>query len=328
MSDVSKKGVLLPQSALTAQCKSLLHAWEYTPADRLLHVLPLHHIHGVVNALLTPLFAGSTVEFLFPFHAPSVWNRLAQPYLPPSASTEQTPSSLNTPLTFLTVVPTIYTRLLSAHEQLTPEIAAAARKGTSTTSLRLNISGSAALPSPVKKAWERVTGGNILLERYGMTEVGMALSCGLKFESRVDGSVGWPLPGVEARLVDLDTGAVIPESEALELGDGTASRSERAGEIQLRGETVFKEYWRNPEATEKEFVKAEDGGRPWFRTGDVAVRRVVKEAEGGQNWTQGPMWFIQGRKSADIIKTGGEKVSALEVEREMLSLSVPNTTAS
>jgi malonyl-CoA/methylmalonyl-CoA synthetase len=194
----------------------------------------------------------------------------------------------------------------------------AARKATSPSSLRLNISGSAALPTPVKKSWEQLTGGNVLLERYGMTEVGMAFSCGLKFESRVDGSVGWPLPGVEARLVDLDTGEIIPESASGELGDDSVP--ERSGEIQLRGETVFREYWQNREATQRDFVQAEDGGKHWFRTGDVAVRRTVKAAEGGQDWTNGPMWFILGRKSADIIKTGGEKVSALEVEREMLSL--------
>jgi malonyl-CoA/methylmalonyl-CoA synthetase len=294
----------------------LLQAWEYAPSDRLLHVLPLHHIHGVVNALLTPLFAGSTIEFLFPFHASSVWTRLAQPFLPPTS--EPVPQPFTKPITFLTVVPTIYTRLLSSHEQLSKDIQTAAQKATSPANLRLNISGSAALPTPVKKSWETITGGNVLLERYGMTEVGMALSCGLKFESRVDGSVGWPLPGVEARLVDLETGDIISENEARSLQD--QSLPEKSGEIQLRGETIFKEYWRNPEATARDFVKAEDGGPSWFRTGDVAVRRVVKAAEGGQDWTNGPLFFILGRSSADIIKTGGEKVSALEVEREMLSL--------
>ena len=66
------KGVLLPESAITAQCRALLQAWEYSPSDRLLHVLPLHHIHGTINALMTPLFAGSTIEFLFPFNADKV----------------------------------------------------------------------------------------------------------------------------------------------------------------------------------------------------------------------------------------------------------------
>jgi acyl-CoA synthetase (AMP-forming)/AMP-acid ligase II len=94
----------------------------------------------------------------------------------------------------------------------------------------------------------------------------------------------------------------------------------RHGEIQLRGPTIFKEYWRNPEATAKDFVDGEDGKGRWFKTGDIAIRQVVEGAGGHQTWASGPMYFIQGRKSSDIIKTGGEKVSALEVEREMLAL--------
>ena len=151
-----------------------------------------------------------------------------------------------------------------------------------------------------------------------MTEVGMALSCGLDFNDRVDGAVGWPLPFVEARLVDIETHEIIQHGEETTL-DGT----EREGEIQLRGPTVFREYWRNPEATAKDFVDAEDGKGSWFKTGDVAVRRKVEGAgKSCQTWAKGPMYFIRGRKSVDIIKTGGEKVSALEIERELLSLSV------
>ncbi|KAL8722279.1 MAG: hypothetical protein Q9181_007519, partial [Wetmoreana brouardii] len=95
----------------------------------------------------------------------------------------------------------------------------------------------------------------------------------------------------------------------------------REGEIQLRGPTVFSEYWRNPKATAEEFVESEDGKGKWFRTGDVATRRVVEGAgKSDQEWAKGPMYFIRGRKSVDIIKSGGEKVSALEIERELLSL--------
>ena len=149
-----------------------------------------------------------------------------------------------------------------------------------------------------------------------MTEVGMALSCGLDFSDRVDGSVGWPLPLVEARLVDSETHEVIPVGEEVD-NDG----KEREGEIQLRGPTVFKEYWRNEKATAEEFVESEDGQGRWFKTGDVATRRTVEGAgKSGQDWAKGPMYFIRGRKSVDIIKTGGEKVSALEIERELLSL--------
>lgn len=306
------KGVLIPISTLTAQSQSLNKAWEYSPQDRLLHLLPLHHIHGTVNAILTPLLAGSSIEFMFPFNANHVWERLAAPFLPNTKKPSEK-------ITFLTVVPTIYNRLLHTHKSLSPELQEAAAKSTRPENLRLNISGSAALPTPTKAAWSGLSGGNVLLERYGMTEVGMALSCGLDFADRVDGSVGWPLPFVEARLVDTDTNELIKDGEEVD-----QHGRERQGEVQLRGPTIFKEYWRNPEATAKEFVEGEDGKGKWFKTGDVAVRREVpsagKSSSPSQDWCRGKMYFIQGRKSADIIKTGGEKVSALEVEREMLSL--------
>lgn len=149
-----------------------------------------------------------------------------------------------------------------------------------------------------------------------MTEVGMALSCGLDFADRIDGSVGWPLPSVETRLVDSETNEIIKHGEEID-----HNGKEREGEIQLRGPTIFSEYWRNPKATSEEFVDAVDGRGKWFKTGDIAVRKEVKGAgQSGQNWAKGPMYFIHGRKSVDIIKTGGEKVSALEIERELLSL--------
>ena len=278
----------------------------------MLHVLPLHHIHGTINAILTPLFAGSTVEFAFPFNADAVWKRIARPFLENGRS----PNGTDKPITFFTVIPTIYNRLLSTHKDLPPPIRQAAQEALKPANLRLNISGSAALPTPTKAAWTELSQGNILLERYGMTEVGMALSCGLDFADRVDGAVGWPLPDVEARLVDTEN------EEVIEVGSEKTSESkEREGEIQLRGPTVFNEYWRNPEATANEFVESSDGKGMWFKTGDVAIRRaVVSTGNSDQAWAQGPMYFIQGRKSTDIIKSGGEKVSALEIERELLSL--------
>jgi malonyl-CoA/methylmalonyl-CoA synthetase len=310
--DSSQKGVLLPQSVLTAQSQSLLKAWDYSAQDHLLHVLPLHHIHGTINALLTPLFAGSTIEFMFPFNVSAVWERLAAPLLPQ----DQVHRERKPPITFLTAVPTIYNRLIASHQDLKSPIFDASKRALSPEILRLNISGSAALPTPTKKAWSELSNGNVLLERYGMTEVGMALSCGLNFHDRVDGSVGWPLPSVEARLVDFENNEVIKEGDEKDT-DG----KEREGEIQLRGPTVFKEYWRNPKATADEFVEGKDGKGRWFKTGDVATRRAVEGAgRSGQDWAQGQMYFIRGRRSVDIIKSGGEKISALEIERELLSL--------
>jgi len=248
---------------------------------------------------------------MFPFNATAVWERMAAPFLPSQNKTKER-------VTFFTVVPTIYNRLLSSHRELSSELQEASRKAITPKNLRLNISGSAALPTPTKAAWSDLSGGNVLLERYGMTEVGMALSCGLDFKDRVDGSVGWPLPCVEARLMDTETKEVIPVGK--ETGE---DGKEREGEIQLRGPTIFKEYWRNPKATSEEFVEGADGKGKWFKTGDIATRRNVDGAgQSNQDWARGPLYFIKGRKSVDIIKTGGEKVSALEVERELLSLCV------
>jgi malonyl-CoA/methylmalonyl-CoA synthetase len=129
--------------------------------------------------------------------------------------------------------------------------------------------------------WKQIS-GHILLERYGMTEIGMALSNPLHGK-RVPGSVGTPLPGVEVQLVN-DAGAPVKPG-----------KPGKPGEIEVRGPSVFQEYWGRPEATRDAF---RDG---WFRTGDTAI------VEQG-------VYRILGRTSIDIIKTGGHKVSALEIE--------------
>ncbi|KAL9050428.1 MAG: hypothetical protein Q9162_006642 [Coniocarpon cinnabarinum] len=309
------KGVLLPNTpTLTAQYTSLIEAWHYRPSDRLLHCLPLHHIHGTMNALLAPLAAGCCIEFL-QMTPDNIWSRFAVPFNSQLQKHEQH----RVPITFFTVVPTIYSNLLNTFPKLPPDVQKAAQQAIAPNHLRLNISGSAALPTPIKESWTKLSSGNVLLERYGMTEVGMALSCGLNFADRVDGSVGFPLPSVEARLVDTETNTIIRPGEELD-----AKGADRQGEIQLRGPTIFREYFRNPSATASEFVEPEPGDantQRWFKTGDVAIRKNVEGAgKSDQAWAKGGLYFIQGRKSADIIKSGGEKVSALEVEREMLSL--------
>jgi malonyl-CoA/methylmalonyl-CoA synthetase len=146
------------------------------------------------------------------------------------------------------------------------------------------VSGSAALPVSVFERWRDIS-GHELLERYGMTEIGMALSNPLHGERR-PGSVGWPLPKVEVRLLD-EGGLPVTEENT-------------PGEIYVRGPTVFKEYWNNPEATQNSFRAG------WFCTGDIAV------VERGY-------YRILGRNSVDIIKTGGYKVSALEIEEALRS---------
>ncbi|KAL3457933.1 hypothetical protein BJX64DRAFT_238415 [Aspergillus heterothallicus] len=303
------KGVMIPQSTLVAQSASLIKAWNYTPQDRLLHFLPLHHIHGTVNAVLTPLVAGSSIEMQWRFLPEDVLKRLAEPFLPNG--------DLNEKITFINAVPTMWWQIIATLPTLDADVQEAARKAASPEHLRLNVSGSAPLPTPTKNQWKDISYGNVLLERYGMTEVGMALSCGLDFADRVDASVGWPLPSVDVRLVDMDTKEVIKPGEELD-----ANGRPREGEIQLRGPTLFSKYWDNEEATKEAFVESDDGKGSWFKTGDIATREHVEGAGEGASgeWAKGPMYFIKGRESVDIIKTGSEKVSALEVERELLSL--------
>jgi len=254
------KGVVFSHAMLAAQIASVVEAWEWSADDHVLHILPLHHLHGILNLLCCPLWVGATCEIQNGFDAAAVWDRLA-----------------GRGLTVFMAVPTIYARLRSAWEAAPPDRRRALSDGC--RRLRLMVSGSAALSVGLLEAW-RALSGHTLLERYGMTEIGMALGNPLHGERR-PGHVGVPFPGVMVRLVD-EAGAVV--------GD------EVAGQIEVRGATVFSEYWRQPEATRAMFTA--DG---WLRTGDIAVR------EHGS-------YRILGRESVDIIKTGGFKVSALEIE--------------
>ena len=246
------KGVMLSEAVLTAQAQSLLTAWQYSPSDHLLHVLPLHHIHGTVNALLTPVLAGSSIEFMYPFDVNVVWKRLASPFMQTDRhdsptqdvatdNFDDTLHSGSTPVSLFTAVPTVWSRMLQAYPLLSPDLQKAGKEAISRDHLRLNMSGSAALPNPIREGWSKLSNNNILLERYGMTEVGMALSCGLDDADRVENSVGWPLPSVQARLMETDAADV---QSIIALGEevDTVSGTERQGEIQLRGPTVFEGY--------------------------------------------------------------------------------------
>jgi malonyl-CoA/methylmalonyl-CoA synthetase len=258
------KGALATHAILSAQMQSIVTAWELGPQDRLLHVLPLHHLHGVLNALCAPLYAGACVEFMPRFEARAVLERFgAEPAL-----------------SLFMAVPTIYSKLCSEAEALPAPELAAARSGL--RRMRLIVSGSAALPVSLLARFGELS-GHTLLERYGMTELGMALGNPLHGERRA-GTVGQPFPGVEARILD---------EGGRELGEDSP------GELQIRGPNVFDGYWERPEATQLAFTS--DG---FFRTGDVAIR------ERGY-------FRLLGRESVDIIKTGGFKVSALEIEEAL-----------
>jgi len=254
------KGVVLSHANIRAQVESLSRAWGWTAEDHILLHLPLHHVHGIVNVLTSALWNGATCEVLPRFRSVDVWERLARGEV-----------------TLYMAVPTVYRRLIDAWNAADPDTRNAWTEGA--RACRLMVSGSAALPVPTLEQWQKIT-GHRLLERYGMTEIGMGLSNPLEGERR-PGAVGAPLPGAEVRLVDDEDTPVEPGL---------------AGEIQVRGPTVFSAYWRRPEETREAFTA--DG---WFRTGDHAV------LDRGS-------YRILGRSSVDILKTGGEKISALEIE--------------
>jgi malonyl-CoA/methylmalonyl-CoA synthetase len=252
------KGVVLTHANIEAQAMSLVEAWGWVSCDRILHTLPLHHIHGIINVLTCALWVGAECHILPKFDAHRVWENLHQ-------------------CTLYMAVPTIYAKLISVWQQA--DAATQNRWSASCKHLRLMVSGSAALPIQVLETWQAIS-GHFLLERYGMTEIGMALSNPLH-DVRRAGSIGLPLPGVEVRLVT-ETGDPCPSPDT-------------PGEIQVKGPGVFLEYWQNPAATAKAFQSG------WFCTGDLAI-------------CEDNRYRILGRLSVDIIKTGGYKVSALEIE--------------
>lgn len=258
------KGVMTTHANIQAQIESLVHAWEWNSADRIPLFLPMHHIHGIINVTSCALWNGATVEPFERFDMKAILERVRVDAY-----------------TLFMAVPTIYVKLIQALEAASEEDRIAIVGGFAR--MRLMVSGSAALPASVHEQWTALTGQK-LLERYGMTEIGMGLSNPYHGERR-PGAVGQALPGVEVRL-KAENGDIVTEEGV-------------PGEIQVRGPGVFRAYWNRPEASAETF----DG--EWFRTGDMAV------VETGY-------YRIMGRLSVDIIKSGGYKLSALEIEATLL----------
>tara|TARA_Y100000994_G_scaffold243044_1_gene240829 strand:- start:355 stop:1839 length:1485 start_codon:yes stop_codon:yes gene_type:complete len=259
------KGVVSTHKTINAQITTLVTAWEWSENDVIPLFLPLHHIHGIINILSCGLWAGATVHLFAKFDIPKISEQI----------------TLGTYNVFM-AVPTIYVKLIQYFEAIGEDEVKKICAGFK--AMRLNISGSAACPVKLFEQWKELT-GQILLERYGMTEIGMGISNPYNGERRA-GAVGQPLPGVECQLFDENDNPLEGESES--------------GEIRIKGDNVFLEYWDNEEATKNSF---KDG---WFCTGDVAV------VEQGY-------YRIMGRSSVDIIKSGGYKLSALEIEGVLLT---------
>lgn len=247
------KGALITHGNLTANISALHSAWGWRVDDILLHVLPLFHVHGLVVALHGALHAGATALLLPKFEPRQTLEFLTSQHC-----------------TVFMAVPTIHRRLVDFPEATRYDL----------SHMRLLTSGSDRLPDDVFTRFQ-TTFGHTLLERYGMTETGMNLSNPLQGERRV-GSVGLPLPGVEARITDPVSGHLLP--------DGAV------GEVQIRGPHVCKGYWRQPEKTLEAFTA--DG---WLHTGDLGLR----EPDG---------YFTLKGRAKDLIITGGYNVYPPEVE--------------
>ncbi len=252
------KGAMLSHGNLLSNARVLKDYWGWQPGDTLIHALPIFHAHGLFVALHGALLNGSPMLWLARFDP-----RLVIQLLPRA--------------TVFMGVPTLYTRLL-AEPGLTREVA---------SHMRLFISGSAPLLIDTFQAWQQRT-GHTILERYGMSETVMLTSNPYRTDERHagqsqrrGGTVGFPLPGVELRIVG-DDGALLAAGEI--------------GAIQVRGPNVFAGYWRMPEKTRQEFTA--DG---WFRTGDV-----------GQQDEQGYVTIVG--RSKDLIISGGYNVYPAEVE--------------
>lgn len=255
------KGVVTTHKNIETQITALTTSWEWHKNDHVLNVLPLHHVHGIINMLSCALWSGACCEFLPKFSPKAIFDLFCK-------------DEVNV----FMAVPTIYFKLISYYNTLTgPEQELIS---THLKKFRLMVSGSAALPVSVLEQWKEIS-SHTLLERYGMTEMGMAISNPYNGQ-RKPGHIGLPLPGVQIRLADENNEPV--------------TEVELPGEIQIKGANVFKEYWNKPKETIDTFTA--DG---WFRTGDIAVLN-----EGS--------YKILGRNSIDIIKSGGYKISALEIE--------------
>jgi malonyl-CoA/methylmalonyl-CoA synthetase len=171
------KGAMLSQGNLASNAETLIREWRFSAADRLIHALPIFHVHGLFVATHCALGSGAAMVWMPGFDADAILNALPQ-------------------VSVLMGVPTFYTRLL-ARPELTQERCAG---------MRLFVSGSAPLSAETHREWEARTGHGIL-ERYGMTETGMLASNPYDGGRRA-GSVGSPLPGTDIRIAAADADGV------------------------------------------------------------------------------------------------------------------------
>jgi malonyl-CoA/methylmalonyl-CoA synthetase len=260
----TSKGAIITHNNLASNALNLTACWQITAADRFLLALPLFHVHALGNGVHCWLISGCRMRLLERFEHQT------------AAAT-----MLDFRPTLFFGVPTMYVRLLETPPETAREIG---------KHMRLFVSGSAPLPAQVLEDF-RERFGHTILERYGMTETMMNMSNPYVGERR-PGSVGFPLPGISARIVD---------AEGRDAADG------ETGEIHLKGPNVFAGYWRREDATRAAFAEGPDKSAGWFKTGDIAQR-----APDGY-------FTLCGRRS-DLIISGGFNIYPREIEEFLMEL--------
>ncbi len=259
------KGAMLTHGNMLSNALTLKDYWGWTKTggpegrgDVLIHALPIFHVHGLFVAIHGALINGSKMIWMAKFDPKRAIAYMKQ-------------------ATVFMGVPTLYVRMLAE-----PSL-----NKTAVASMRLFIAGSAPLLIETFTEWQERTGQTIL-ERYGMSETAMLTSNPYAADKRYanqserrGGTVGFPLPGVQLRVMG-DEGHALPVGEI--------------GGIQVKGPNVFKGYWRMPEKTAEEFTA--DG---FFKTGDV-----------GKVDDRGYVTIVG--RSKDLIISGGYNVYPAEIE--------------
>lgn len=284
------KGVVITFRNLLSSIETMVKTYQWTPENHILNPLPLNHYSGLVYCFLTPYLTGASVELLAKFDANSVWKILL------------TDNSVNS----FIAVPTIYTQLVNEYFNNNDIKGQFSRDMIKNSLKKMKFIGSGSAPLNVKtfNEWSDLT-EYPMVERYGMTEIGMALSTPLIEKEnfrRIGGTVGRPCGDVRVRIYDNVKNKILIESSC-ENNSFASESDDIFGELQINGPTVFKEYFNFPQLTKESF--SEDG---WFKTGDTA--RYLKDLG---------VYKIIGRTSVDVIKSGGHKISALDVEKEILA---------
>lgn len=252
----TSKGAILSHNNFIANGLNLVTCWQITEHDRLLMPLPLFHVHALGNGLHCWLMSGCMMRLLVKFEH----QKAAEAFL-----------SFKPTLFF--GVPTVYIRLLDQPIDVAKQMG---------SFMRLFVCGSAPLPAQILEAFKEKY-GHVILERYGMTETLMNISNPYTGERRA-GTIGFPLPGISAKIVK---------------HDGNPAGIDEEGEVYIKGPNVFSAYWKREQATIDSFT---DG---YFKTGDIGV-----VSEDGY-------YTLRGRMS-DLIISGGFNIYPREIEEFLL----------